>query len=71
MDIKEAFKHVWSRLKHLNVLRAESKQSGESVARQETSELQLKHNNERDYQNTKPGEHIYTRRPNSRGSRTL
>ena len=71
MDIKEAFKHVWSRLKHLNVLRAESKQSSESVARQETSELQLKHNNERDYQNTKPGEHIYTRRPNSRGSRTL
>ena len=71
MDIKETLKHAWRRLVHLNILRADSKQNNTVSAPQGTNKHDITLDNSRDYQNTKPGEHVYTRRPNSRGSRTL
>lgn len=71
MNIRESLRHAWNRLKHLNILRATSKPSSDCRVQPENSNIVLTKDNSRDYQNTKPGEHIYTRRPNSRGSRIM
>ncbi|MEE6207412.1 MAG: hypothetical protein VZR95_05095 [Alphaproteobacteria bacterium] len=71
MNIKDTLKHAWNRLKHLNVLRTKSRYNIDISDRKEVTDTNIKQDNSRDYQNTKPGEHVYTRRPNSRGSRTL
>ena len=56
---------------HLNILRADSKQN-KGRSESQNVNIDMSHNNSRDYQNAKPGEHVYTRRrQKSRSSRTM